>query len=349
MKICTKCILPETYPGISFDENGVCNFCNEHEKKENQIKSRFQNKDQLKDALEKYKNINKKYDVLVPLSGGVDSAYTLINMIKEYNLRPLAYHNDNGYENEIAVKNAKELCKALDVDLIITQQKSSFMKKTWKYLHESKVYGVPTCYVCANIIFINAVEIAKKYGIKLVVNGYTKGQAQVMKDNILGVNMLKAMRKITRAKGEGEFYQEFIDKFEQLSNVITYSEKEDLEKAVDLEKTLVIPFYIFKFYKTDKEMLKKEIRKIFNWKDIPYSFPAKTTNCRMNWLNTYVDRKKIGYCSYDIEFAELVRNGEITREQALEDLKLNLSTRTIEELANEVGTDLNLIEPLTKE
>lgn len=346
MKICTKCILPETYPGISFDENGVCNFCNEYEVTRKEGKAHFQNEDELKNCLGKYKNINKKYDVLVPLSGGVDSAHTLIKLVKQYNLRPLAYHNDNGYEDQIAVNNARKLCKALDVDLVITQPGSTFMKKLWKYLHESNVYGLPSCYVCANIIFINAIEIADQYGIKLVINGYTKGQAQVMKDTIMGVNMLKAMRKITRARGDNEFYEQFIDKFEKLSKVISYQGKEDLEKAVNTEKTLVIPFFIFKFNKTDKEMLKSEIRKVFDWEHIPYSFPSRTTNCRMNWLNTYIDRKKIGYCSYDIEFAELIRTGEITREQALEDLILNPPEGTVEKLADEVGVDLNSIKPL---
>lgn len=167
-----------------------------------------------------------------------------------------------------------------------------------------------------------------------------------MKDTIMGVNMLKAMRKITRARGDNEFYEQFIDKFEKLSKVISYQGKEDLEKAVNTEKTLVIPFFIFKFNKTDKEMLKSEIRKVFDWEHIPYSFPSRTTNCRMNWLNTYIDRKKIGYCSYDIEFAELIRTGEITREQALEDLILNPPEGTVEKLADEVGVDLNSIKPL---
>jgi tRNA(Ile)-lysidine synthase TilS/MesJ len=348
MKICTKCILPETYPGISFDENGVCNFCKEYEVTRKEGKAHFQNEDELKNYLYKYRNINKKYDVLVPLSGGVDSAHTLIKVIRQYNLRPLAYHNDNGYEHEIAVNNAKKLCKALDVDLVITQPGSTFIKKLWKYLHECNVYGLPSCYVCANIIFINAIEVADHYQIKLVINGYTKGQAQVMKDTVMGVNMLKAMHKITRDRGDNEFYEEFIEKFEKLSKVISYNAKEDLGKAVNTENILVIPFFIFKFNKTDKEMLKSEIRKVFDWEHIPYSFPSRTTNCRMNWLNTYIDRIKVGYCSYDIEFAELIRTGEITREQALEDLVLTPPEGMVEKLAGEVGVDLNSIKPLTK-
>jgi hypothetical protein len=31
LKRCTKCILPETFPGIEFDENDVCNYCQDRE------------------------------------------------------------------------------------------------------------------------------------------------------------------------------------------------------------------------------------------------------------------------------------------------------------------------------
>jgi hypothetical protein len=27
---CTKCLLPESFPGIEFDHKGVCNFCNNY-------------------------------------------------------------------------------------------------------------------------------------------------------------------------------------------------------------------------------------------------------------------------------------------------------------------------------
>lgn len=90
MKVCTRCILPETYPGIIFDENGVCNFCTDYEVTRKELKIHFQTEDELKKSLEKYKNLNKKYDVVVPLSGGVDSAHTLIKIVKEYNLKPFS-------------------------------------------------------------------------------------------------------------------------------------------------------------------------------------------------------------------------------------------------------------------
>ena len=34
MKYCKKCTMPDTRPGISFDENGVCSACNNEKRKD---------------------------------------------------------------------------------------------------------------------------------------------------------------------------------------------------------------------------------------------------------------------------------------------------------------------------
>lgn len=346
MKICKKCVLPETYPGISFDEQGVCNFCNDYKVKDKQ-KLHFDNEEELKKALEKYKNINKKYDVLVPLSGGVDSSSTLIKLVRDYNLKPLGYHNDHGYEDETATNNVRKLCRALGVDLIITQHEADFMKKLWKYTYECDVYGLTSCFPCANILYMNAIEVADKYGINLVVNGYSKGQAEMINDKSLGVNMLKEMQNIIRKRKDREFYDQFMNKFNKLSKISSYHTREDLEKPVNLDKILVVPFFVFKFNKTDKEVLKNEIRKVFDWQPIPLSYPSRTTNCKMNWLGTYIDRIKMGFSVYDAEYAEIVRAGDFTREQALKDLEHNPEDGLLEKLADEVGVDLKSFKPLS--
>ncbi len=145
MNICQKCVLPENFPGITFDNKGICNFCNEAKNK--MPEKDFENEAELIRCLEKYRNPNKKYNVLVPLSGGVDSSHALIRIVEIYKLRPLVFHYDNGYEDSVATDNAKKLCMALDVDLIIFQQGLSFMKKLWKYTNEFGK-GLSVCYVC---------------------------------------------------------------------------------------------------------------------------------------------------------------------------------------------------------
>ena len=66
----------------------------------------------------KKKGENKNHDVLIGLSGGVDSSYVAYLLKKKYNLRALAVHLDNGWNTELSVANVEQIVKKLDIDLI---------------------------------------------------------------------------------------------------------------------------------------------------------------------------------------------------------------------------------------
>lgn len=342
MVVCQTCVLPETYPGIEIDREGTCNFCNNAREKEKLAPSdRFDSEQELIECLKKIKNLQGKYDVLVPLSGGTDSCNALITIVEKFKLRALGFHNDHGYEDEVATENVRKLCKKLDVDLVIMQQDLSFMKKLWKYVNESDE-GLNSCYVCGNILYINALEVADRFDIPLVINGYSKGQAAMMNDKDHASLLLEKMIKVIERTEDKAFFYEFMEKHKILQKKNDYQTRDDLEKGMEPGKILVIPFYVFDFYKTDKEALKKEIKKRFNWQPMPTSYPARTTNCEMIWLNTYMDRKKMGYSLYEIEYSELIRKGEMTRSQVIKDLEFNPSAQLIQRLAHEVGVDINM-------
>ena len=46
IKYCTRCVLPENFPTIEFDENGLCNYCRTFEKEKNaaEVKKRHREK-----------------------------------------------------------------------------------------------------------------------------------------------------------------------------------------------------------------------------------------------------------------------------------------------------------------
>ena len=75
MKRCKKCILPENYPGITFNEEGICNYCLTYKKRE------YYGEEELKKILEAYRNKNGNYDCIVGISGGRDSAYALYYLV----------------------------------------------------------------------------------------------------------------------------------------------------------------------------------------------------------------------------------------------------------------------------
>jgi hypothetical protein len=76
---CSKCVLPDSFPNIVYDQKGICNYCLNYK--------RFKpiGEQKLIELLKSFKNKGKRYDCIVPISGGKDSAYTLYyvnNIIK---------------------------------------------------------------------------------------------------------------------------------------------------------------------------------------------------------------------------------------------------------------------------
>src|SRR5258708_2443457 len=106
-------------PGISFDEQGICNYYHDYGKAAAEgLFSEKEGKEKLEQLAEKIKNDGKgkPYDCLIGLSGGVDSSYVAF-LVKKLGLRPLAVHLDNGWNSELAVKNVENIVTRLGFDL----------------------------------------------------------------------------------------------------------------------------------------------------------------------------------------------------------------------------------------
>ena len=88
LRRCTKCVLPETYPFISYDENGICNYCQKYKKQ------MFHGRVALEAILGKYRSKNGKPDCIVGFSGGRDSCYGLHVLKTEFGMNPIAYTYD---------------------------------------------------------------------------------------------------------------------------------------------------------------------------------------------------------------------------------------------------------------
>jgi N-acetyl sugar amidotransferase len=116
---CLRCVMDTSDPLIKFDKNGFCNHCNEYLDNWSKFKKYHDNGESyLENIIEKAKiaGKNKKYDIIMGLSGGMDSSYVAYNA-KKYNLRILAVHLDNGWNSEVSVSNIEKCIKYLDADL----------------------------------------------------------------------------------------------------------------------------------------------------------------------------------------------------------------------------------------
>ncbi len=119
MQTCTRCVQDSTVPGIRFNAKGECNFCELHDKME----LLFPNGEKGKQYLEKTfarvreEGKGKKYDCIVGMSGGRDSTILLWKVVKEWKLRPLAVHFNDGFDNPVAGENMINAVNKLGVEL----------------------------------------------------------------------------------------------------------------------------------------------------------------------------------------------------------------------------------------
>lgn len=119
-QVCTRCIYDDRVPAISFDEAGVCNYCQQLDDLVDQYGTgRPEGLAVFKRLLEEIKTNGrgKKYDCIIGVSGGTDSSYMVHQAIHEWGLRPLAVHYDNTWNSAIATQNIARVLLPLDVDL----------------------------------------------------------------------------------------------------------------------------------------------------------------------------------------------------------------------------------------
>ncbi len=133
---CSKCILPETIPNISFNEEGICNYCIEYERNRERIIIDYDQKKKRFDSLiekarnRRYEN-GYKYDVLVPLSGGRDSSYVALELSKK-DLKILCVNYDNPFSSTQARINIEKLTKNIQADLITFKYPRNRHEKSFK-------------------------------------------------------------------------------------------------------------------------------------------------------------------------------------------------------------------------
>ncbi|MCB0364453.1 MAG: N-acetyl sugar amidotransferase [Bdellovibrionaceae bacterium] len=116
---CSRCIQDSTIPGISFNDQGVCNFCHLHDKMAHDFPNDERGAKLLEEKLEKIRvqGKGKKYDCVVGISGGRDSMFLLYLAAKRWGLRPLAVHFNDGFDNPVGGENMFKAVRRLGVDL----------------------------------------------------------------------------------------------------------------------------------------------------------------------------------------------------------------------------------------
>lgn len=175
MKYCKKCLMPDTRPGIRFNENGICMPCINYEKQ--QDTDWISRKNELKMLCDEHRNKHgNSYDCMIAVSGGKDSHFQVWYMKEVMKMNPVLISIGNLDWTETGRMNLINIGDAFNCD-IITIQPNPHVTRIMAIKSFNEI-GSPTWYPDA-LIYAFPYRMAMKMGIKLLVYGenvnYTYG------------------------------------------------------------------------------------------------------------------------------------------------------------------------------
>ena len=171
-KICKNCVMDTTDPQIIFDNNGLCDHCNnfyEHtlpnwQNDENGLKKLYKKAEEIKKS-----NKNKDFDCIIGMSGGIDSSYLTYIVKDQLNLRPLVFHVDAGWNSDIAVNNIERIVDGLNLDLFTEVINWNEMKDLQLSFFKSGVSHIDAPQDHA--FFATMYKFATKYKVNNILTG----------------------------------------------------------------------------------------------------------------------------------------------------------------------------------
>ncbi len=303
MKICSRCIYDEKTPKISFDSEGVCNYCKIFDQLNLLYPTGEDGKKILSGIIEEIreKGKNKKYDCVVGVSGGTDSSYLIYLIKKQFGLRPLAVHYDNTWNNAISTENIRKVLSKLEIDLYthvvdngeIDDIFRSFFKASVQELDCSTDIGL------ASVLYM----AAEKYGVKYIIEGHsfrTEGVAPLGWSYMDG----KYIESIQKQFGT---YQINTYPNMKLTQFLRWIAIRRIKK--------IRPLWYIEYNKRDaQEFLTKE----FGWE---YYGGHHLENRISSFNMSYYAPKKFRIDQRKNAYAAAVRSGHMSREEALDLMK----------------------------
>ena len=169
---CARCLYDDTVPGISFDAEGICNYCRIHDQLDREYPTGREGQSKLREIADQIKQAGqgKQYDVVVGVSGGCDSSYMLYLAV-QMGLRPLAVHFDNTWDSTVAVENIHDVLGKLDVDLFTYVVDNKEYDDIYRSFLKAGVLDIetPTDIGLTTTLYM----AAEKYGVKYIFEGHS--------------------------------------------------------------------------------------------------------------------------------------------------------------------------------
>jgi len=339
LKRCTKCLLPETFPFIEFDQNGVCNYCHNH-------KTRIPfGIDALKKLLEHHRDPSGSIKCLVSFSGGRDSSYGLHIAKKVLDLDVIAFTYDWGVASDVAQRNQKRMCEKLGVEQILvkanlTRKRENIRANLKAWLKNPDLGTIPILTSVGQHFFYHANRIGKQLGRNLIVICANPLELTYFKAGFSGVKPY-FYKSSSKTHDKFELAKYYLQQF--LINP-SYLNRSILDTIGGYLSFFVVPhnyLRLFEYIRWDEKELNSTLINTYGW-EISEETPS-------TWriddgtvpLTDYMYYMMSGLTINDTFRSNQIREGRITREEALEVVNRENQPRfiAIQWYCNRIGVD----------
>jgi len=300
IKRCIRCVMPENYPGITLDDEGVCSACRYFDVKwgswVNSAEEQQRSEAKLREIFEAAKRKKRPYDAIIGISSGKDSSYCLYLCKEVYGLNVLAFTKRSCFMTDEAVAKIDKLVKIFDVPHIYYHDPMSpelagiFMRKTGNF-----------CGACVLSAFNTGAVLAHEYNIPLIVLGNSSRTDAAAPKSL---NPWDTFYFNNVMKDEG--YRERIrDSFYRHNYLIS----EGIRQVLGLRRIVLLPDYL----EWDEEKIGEMLKSKYD-----YDVGVEHGDCWAHDIADYLYQKKCGDVPPRVvKSSMLVRGGKMTREEAM--------------------------------
>ena len=307
-KVCSRCVMDTSDVKVKFDENGICDHCKTFQKSiEPFWNPESANSKQMIELVKKVKAAgkSKEFDCLMGMSGGIDSSFLLHKMVTEYGLRPLVFHVDAGWNSQLAVNNIQRVVDSLGLDLYTEVIDWKEMRDLQLAYFKSGVSHIDTPQDHA--FFATMYKFASKHNIKYILTGGNYATECIR-------NPLEWMWYQSDSIQLKDIHKKFgtipLKKF-PVTNILWHKVYLPYVRGIKLKRPL-------DFIDYDKEKATQELEKEYSYQRYSQKhFESRFTR----FYESYWLPERFGYDTRKVQFSSLILTGQMTRSEALEELK----------------------------
>ncbi|MBC7236335.1 MAG: 7-cyano-7-deazaguanine synthase [Chloroflexi bacterium] len=331
MRRCSLCVLPETFPGAYFDDEGLCAYCRQHKNRQGWIQNQRAAMRARFDSLVQDIRGQNVYDCLVAWSGGKDSTYTLFMLRESYRLNVLAVTFDNGFISPAAWENMERMSERLGVDHLIVRPRFDLLRQIFAtaaqdaslYSEKALTRASAICNACMSLAKGVMLRTALEKHIPLIAYGWSPGQSPITSAIYKRTpEMAQAMAKTL---------------MEPLQRIAGEAVRPYFPQEREWSGAEAVPYDVspLAFWDYAEAHIRESIRAL-GWRD-PADTDPNSTNCLLNSLANVVHMQQKGYHPYALELSALVREGYLDREEALRRLGIAQDSQVVEQVRNKLG------------